>query len=182
MLVPRSENTVNASKARLFAAAGRIRDSDEPTNPGRWITPARSKWAPNNMILSSYPKIQVRRPGSSVRPAYADVAGAPVDIIRGTTIFKINFAGRSGGCYSADYPQAGRWGETILVRLCRRAWRELSDILFVHPRNKPIAAIEHVKANQRVALERVRKSGQLAKGIFLHSEFKAGTDASAFER
>jgi hypothetical protein len=75
-----------------------------------------------------------------------------------------------------------RWGETILVRLCRRAWRELSDILFVHPRNKPIAAIEHVKANQRVALERVRKSGQLAKGIFLHSEFKAGTDASAFER
>jgi hypothetical protein len=131
------------------------------------------------MILSSYAKIQVRRPGSSVRPAYADVAGAPVDIIRGTTIFKINFAGRAGGCYSADYPQAGTrpsWW------LCRRAWRELSDILFVHPRNKPIAAIEHVKANQRVALERVRKSGQLAKGIFLHSEFKAGTDASAFER
>ena len=43
--------------------------------------------------------------------------------------------------------------ETILDALRRRAGSELSDILFVHLRNKRTAAIEHVKANQPVASE-----------------------------
>ena len=43
--------------------------------------------------------------------------------------------------------------ETILDALRRRAGSELSDILFVHLRNKRTAAVEHVKANEPAAAE-----------------------------
>src|ERR1700754_1810508 len=72
-----------------------------------------------------------------------------------------NFAGRIRRVrYSANFARKReRWGEamreheTILEALRRRAGSELSDILFVHLRNKRTAAIEHVKANQPAAAE-----------------------------
>jgi DNA-binding GntR family transcriptional regulator len=72
-----------------------------------------------------------------------------------------NFAGRIRRVrYSANFARKReRWGEamreheTILDALRRRAGSELSDILFVHLRNKRTAAVEHVKANQPAAPE-----------------------------
>jgi DNA-binding GntR family transcriptional regulator len=65
-----------------------------------------------------------------------------------------NFAGRLRRVrYSANFARKReRWGEamreheTILDALRRRAGSELSDILFVHLRNKRTAAVEHLKA------------------------------------
>jgi len=72
-----------------------------------------------------------------------------------------NFAGRIRRVrYSANFARKReRWGEamreheTILDALRRRAGSELSDILFVHLRNKRTAAVEHVKAGQPDAPE-----------------------------
>jgi DNA-binding GntR family transcriptional regulator len=65
-----------------------------------------------------------------------------------------NFAGRIRRVrYSANFArQRERWGEamreheSILEALRRRAGNELSDILFIHLRNKRTAAVEHLKA------------------------------------
>jgi DNA-binding GntR family transcriptional regulator len=65
-----------------------------------------------------------------------------------------NFAGRIRRVrYSANFARRReRWGEamreheTILDALRRRAGSELSDILFLHLRNKRTAAVEHLKA------------------------------------
>ena len=43
--------------------------------------------------------------------------------------------------------------ETILDALRRRAGSELSDILFIHLRNKRTAAAEHLKADRPAASE-----------------------------
>jgi len=64
-----------------------------------------------------------------------------------------NFAGRIRRVrYAANFARKrGRWGEAmreheaILDALRRRAGNELSDILFVHLRNKRTAAVEHLK-------------------------------------
>src|ERR1700693_5707965 len=64
-----------------------------------------------------------------------------------------NFAGRIRRIrYSANFARKReRWGEamreheTILDALRRRAGNELSDILFVHLRNKRTAAVEHLR-------------------------------------
>src|ERR1700676_3803559 len=64
-----------------------------------------------------------------------------------------NFAGRIRRVrYSANFARKReRWGEamreheTILDALRRRAGSELSDILFIHLRNKRTAAVEHLK-------------------------------------
>jgi DNA-binding GntR family transcriptional regulator len=64
-----------------------------------------------------------------------------------------NFAGRIRRVrYSANFARKReRWGEamreheTILDALRRRAGSELSDILFIHLRNKRKAAVEHLK-------------------------------------
>ena len=64
-----------------------------------------------------------------------------------------NFAGRIRRVrYSANFARKReRWGEamreheTILDALRRRAGNELSDILFVHLRNKRTAAVEHLR-------------------------------------
>jgi DNA-binding GntR family transcriptional regulator len=73
-----------------------------------------------------------------------------------------NFAGRIRRVrYSANFARKReRWGEamreheTILDALRRRAGSELSDILFVHLRNKRTAAVEHLKAGEPAASER----------------------------
>ena len=73
-----------------------------------------------------------------------------------------NFAGRIRRIrYSANFARKReRWGEamreheTILDALRRRAGSELSDILFVHLRNKRTAAVEHLKAGEPAASER----------------------------
>ena len=65
-----------------------------------------------------------------------------------------NFAGRIRRVrYSANFArkrerggEAMREHETILDALRRRAGSELSDVLFVHLRNKRTAAVEHLKA------------------------------------
>jgi DNA-binding GntR family transcriptional regulator len=65
-----------------------------------------------------------------------------------------NFAGRIRRVrYSANFARKReRWGEamreheTILDALRRRAGSELSDVLFIHLRNKRSAAVEHLKA------------------------------------
>jgi DNA-binding GntR family transcriptional regulator len=67
-----------------------------------------------------------------------------------------NLAGRIRRVrYSANFARKReRWGEamreheTILDALRRRAGSELSDILFVHLRNKRTAAVEHLRANE----------------------------------
>jgi DNA-binding GntR family transcriptional regulator len=67
-----------------------------------------------------------------------------------------NLAGRLRRVrYSANFARKReRWGEamreheTILDALRRRAGSELSDILFVHLRNKRTAAVEHLKVDQ----------------------------------
>jgi DNA-binding GntR family transcriptional regulator len=72
-----------------------------------------------------------------------------------------NFAGRIRRIrYSANFARKReRWGEamreheTILDALRRRAGSELSDILFVHLRNKRTAAVEHLKAGEPAASE-----------------------------
>src|ERR1700693_4166678 len=64
-----------------------------------------------------------------------------------------NFAGRTRRVrYSANFARKReRWGEAmrehepILDALRRRAGNELSDILFVHLRNKRTAAVEHLR-------------------------------------
>jgi DNA-binding GntR family transcriptional regulator len=74
-----------------------------------------------------------------------------------------NFAGRIRRVrYSANFARKReRWGEamreheTILDALRRRAGNELSDILFIHLRNKRSAAIEHLQAGAPVAAEPV---------------------------
>jgi DNA-binding GntR family transcriptional regulator len=45
--------------------------------------------------------------------------------------------------------------ETILDALRRRAGSELSDILFVHLRNKRTAAVEHLKESASAPSEQV---------------------------
>ena len=70
-----------------------------------------------------------------------------------------NFAGRIRRVrYSANFARKReRWGEamreheTILDALRRRAGSELSDILFLHLRNKRAAAVEHLRADDAVA-------------------------------
>jgi DNA-binding GntR family transcriptional regulator len=70
-----------------------------------------------------------------------------------------NFAGRIRRVrYSANFArQRERWGEamreheTILDALRRRAGSELSDILFLHLRNKRTAAVEYLKAEDHAA-------------------------------
>jgi DNA-binding GntR family transcriptional regulator len=70
-----------------------------------------------------------------------------------------NFAGRIRRVrYSANFArQRERWGEamreheTILDALRRRAGSELSDILFLHLRNKRTAAVEYLKAEDQAA-------------------------------
>jgi DNA-binding GntR family transcriptional regulator len=65
-----------------------------------------------------------------------------------------NFAGRIRRIrYSANFARKReRWGEamreheTILEALRRRAGSELSDLLFIHLRNKRTAAVEHLRA------------------------------------
>ena len=72
-----------------------------------------------------------------------------------------NLAGRLRRVrYSANFARKReRWGEamreheTILDALRRRAGSELSDILFVHLRNKRTAAIEHLKVEQPAVSE-----------------------------
>jgi DNA-binding GntR family transcriptional regulator len=67
-----------------------------------------------------------------------------------------NFAGRIRRVrYSANFARKReRWGEAmreheaILDALRRRAGSELSDILFLHLRNKRTAAVEHLKESQ----------------------------------
>jgi DNA-binding GntR family transcriptional regulator len=67
-----------------------------------------------------------------------------------------NFAGRIRRIrYSANFARKReRWGEAmreheiILEALRRRAGNELSDILFVHLRNKRTAAVEHLRAGE----------------------------------
>src|SRR6266853_3340474 len=63
--------------------------------------------------------------------------------------------------YSANFARKReRWAaamrehETILEALRRRAGSELSDILFLHLRNKRTAAVEHLKADEPAASER----------------------------
>ena len=62
--------------------------------------------------------------------------------------------------YSANFARKReRWGEamreheTILDALRRRAGSELSDILFIHLRNKRTAAVEHLKDSDAAATE-----------------------------
>ena len=72
-----------------------------------------------------------------------------------------NFAGRIRRVrYSANFARKReRWGEamreheTILDALRRRAGNELSDILFVHLRNKRTAAVEHLRVAGPAAAE-----------------------------
>jgi DNA-binding GntR family transcriptional regulator len=72
-----------------------------------------------------------------------------------------NFAGRIRRVrYSANFARKReRWGEamreheTILDALRRRAGSELSDILFVHLRNKRTAAVEHMAADSAAVPE-----------------------------
>jgi DNA-binding GntR family transcriptional regulator len=72
-----------------------------------------------------------------------------------------NFAGRIRRIrYSANFARKReRWGEamreheTILDALRRRAGSELSDILFVHLRNKRTAAVEHLRTDDLAAPE-----------------------------
>src|SRR6266478_406749 len=72
-----------------------------------------------------------------------------------------NFAGRIRRIrYSANFARKReRWAEamreheTILDALRRRAGSELSDILFLHLRNKRTAAVEHLKADSVAAAE-----------------------------
>jgi DNA-binding GntR family transcriptional regulator len=72
-----------------------------------------------------------------------------------------NFAGRIRRVrYSANFARKReRWGEamreheTILDALRRRAGSELSDILFIHLRNKRTAAVEHLKDSDWAATE-----------------------------
>ena len=72
-----------------------------------------------------------------------------------------NFAGRIRRIrYSANFARKReRWAEamreheTILEALRRRAGSELSDILFLHLRNKRTAAVEHLKADSVAAPE-----------------------------
>src|ERR1700744_6752434 len=72
-----------------------------------------------------------------------------------------NFAGRIRRIrYSANFARKReRWGEamreheTILDALRRRAGNELSDILFVHLRNKRTAAVEHLREAEPAAAE-----------------------------
>ena len=72
-----------------------------------------------------------------------------------------NLAGRLRRVrYSANFARKReRWGEamreheTILDALRRRAGSELSDILFVHLRNKRTAAVEHLKVVEQAASE-----------------------------
>src|SRR5712691_1648985 len=72
-----------------------------------------------------------------------------------------NFAGRIRRIrYSANFARKReRWAEamreheTILEALRRRAGSELSDILFLHLRNKRTAAVEHLKADGVAAPE-----------------------------
>src|SRR4030081_3395138 len=78
-----------------------------------------------------------------------------VEASRNTTLLNAyaNFAGRIRRVrYSANFARKrDRWGaamraqEAILDALRRRAGSELSDILFLHLRNKRAAAVEHVK-------------------------------------
>src|ERR1700738_2184061 len=72
-----------------------------------------------------------------------------------------NFAGRIRRVrFSANFArERERWGEamreheTILDALRRRAGSELSDIRFIHLRNKRTAAVEHLKADDAAASE-----------------------------
>src|ERR1700716_3718210 len=72
-----------------------------------------------------------------------------------------NFSGRIRRIrYSANFARnRGRWAEAmreheaILEALRRRAGSELSDILFLHLRNKRTAAVEHLKADGVAAPE-----------------------------
>src|SRR5258707_12568090 len=72
-----------------------------------------------------------------------------------------NFAGRiRRSRYSANFARKReRWAEAmreheaILEALRRRAGSELSDILFLHLRNKRTAAVEHLKADGVAAPE-----------------------------
>jgi len=75
-----------------------------------------------------------------------------------------NLAGRSspGSLLPANFARKReRWGEamreheTILDALRRRAGSELSDILFVHLRNKRTAAVEHLKESASASSEQV---------------------------
>jgi len=74
-----------------------------------------------------------------------------------------NLAGRIRRVrYSANFARKReRWGEamreheTILDALRRRAGSELSDILFVHLRNKRTAAVEHLKESASAPSEQV---------------------------
>jgi DNA-binding GntR family transcriptional regulator len=84
-----------------------------------------------------------------------------VEASRNTTLRNTyaNFAGRIRRVrYSANFARKReRWGEamreheTILDALRRRAGNELSDILFVHLRNKRTAAIEHLNEGDSAA-------------------------------
>jgi DNA-binding GntR family transcriptional regulator len=72
-----------------------------------------------------------------------------------------NFSGRIRRIrYSANFARKReRWAEAmreheaILEALRRRAGSELSDILFLHLRNKRTAAVEHLKADSVAAPE-----------------------------
>ena len=72
-----------------------------------------------------------------------------------------NFAGRIRRIrYTANFARKReRWGEAmreheaILDALRRRAGSELSDILFIHLRNKRTAAVEHLKTDGAAASE-----------------------------
>ena len=86
-----------------------------------------------------------------------------VEASRNTTLLGAyaNFAGRIRRIrYSANFARKrDRWGEAmreheaILDALRRRAGSELSDILFIHLRNKRGAAVEHLKEGASAASE-----------------------------
>jgi DNA-binding GntR family transcriptional regulator len=86
-----------------------------------------------------------------------------VEASRNTTLLSAyaNFAGRIRRIrYSANFARKReRWGEAmreheaILDALRRRAGSELSDILFIHLRNKRGAAVEHLKEGTPAASE-----------------------------
>ncbi len=67
---------------------------------------------------------------------------------------KIVEASRNAALKSRErWAEAMREHETILEALRRRAGSELSDILFLHLRNKRTAAVEHLKADSVAAPE-----------------------------
>jgi DNA-binding GntR family transcriptional regulator len=89
-----------------------------------------------------------------------------------------NFAGRIRRIrYSANFARKReRWGEamreheTILDALRRRAGSELSDIMFVHLRNKRTAAAEHLTAEEPGTTDLAGRSPD--ESVILNSKFR----------